>query len=124
MYKQRVNKRSIVTLIIMPFLCVVLSGCLPKMLEEFQKTTLMGQIVKPRPWGMGTTPEGPPLYQKGWNEGCDSGLAAYGNGRYKVSYTFTQDWRLVENKEYYGGWKQGYGYCRWYAYNWVRPWRE
>lgn len=94
------------------------------MLAELEKSTFAGQLVKPRPWGMAETPEGPPLYQKGWNHGCDSGLNVYGNSRYKASYEFTQDWRLVDNRDYYSGWKQGYGYCRWYTYNWVRPWRE
>lgn len=113
--------KVIFTIITLMFL---LSGCLTKMLDEFSNTTLAGQLTKPRPWGLGTTPEGSPLYQKGWNEGCDSGMGSYGNARYRLAYPFTQDWRLVDDREYYSGWRQGYSYCRWYTYNWVRPWRQ
>lgn len=70
---------------------------------------------------MADVPDGTPTFQKGWNEGCNSGLAAYGGKAYRDTYNFYQDLNLIDNKEYYTAWKDGYSYCRWYIWNWDRP---
>lgn len=99
---------------------VTLSGCITSrqdlvgVLPEF--------IIRPRPPGLGTTPEGPPEFQKGWEDGCDSGLYIYGGGAYRGGYKYTQDINMANNPEYYKAWKDAYNYCRLYVWNWSRPW--
>lgn len=79
-------------------------------------------FVKPRPWGMGETPEGSPLFQKGWDEGCNSGLGVAGGKHYrKPAYRFQQDLSLINNDEYYRAWRDAYTYCRWYVNAWTTP---
>jgi len=79
-------------------------------------------FTRPRPWGMADTPEGSPTFQQGWEDGCDSGLGVYGSYHYRVkAYRFRQDYTQINNPEYYRAWKDGYGYCRWYVWNWSRP---
>ncbi len=95
-----------------------LSGCL------FGEGGLIKQAIKPRPFNIGATPAGSELFQRGWEEGCNSALKAYGNDSYKLVYEYKQDWRHVSNPEYYKPWKDGYLYCRWYSYNWVLPFKK
>lgn len=85
---------------------------------------MYNQITKPRPYGLAPTPEGTAIFKQGWEDGCDTGLSAYGNDTYKRLYTFKQDLVLVDNPEYYRAWKDAYLYCRWYAWNWVRDWMQ
>lgn len=83
------------------------------------------QIVRPVPYGMEQMPEGTPVFQAGWKDGCTTGLTVYGNDRYKASYDgFVQDKKMILNDEYYRAWKEAYTYCRWYTYNWVRDARQ
>lgn len=79
------------------------------------------QFTTPRPWGIGDTPEGSEMFRKGWSDGCETGMSAYGNGRYRAAYSFTQDPNLIDNMEYYRAWKDGQVYCRWYTFRWLRP---
>ncbi len=82
-------------------------------------------MVKPRPWGLADTPEGSPLFRKGWEEGCNTGLGVYGGTHYhKPAYRFQQDLTLINNDEYYRAWRDAYAYCRWYAWNWNRDARH
>lgn len=84
-------------------------------------TQFTRQLTKPVPWGMGKTPEGgSPTFTKGWEDGCESGMSVYGNGRYRAAYDFKQDLELIDNGEYYRAWRDGWSYCRWYAFNYVR----
>ncbi len=83
--------------------------------------SVVDRIVTPKPWGLGDTPEGSEIFQKGWNDGCNSGLHVYGTARYRAAYDYYQDPELLENQEYYRAWKDAWTYCRWYAWNWVRP---
>lgn len=85
---------------------------------------MYNQITKPRPWRMAETPEGTPEFRKGWEDGCETGMGAYGNDTYKMIYTYKQDFTLIDNPEYYRAWKDAYTYCRWYTWNWVRPWMQ
>ena len=86
--------------------------------------TVYDKITRPVPWGMETMPEGTPMFQAGWKDGCETGMSAYGNDRYKVVYEFKQDPQLILNDEYYSSWKEAYTYCRWYLINWVRASRK
>lgn len=60
-------------------------------------------------------PPGPPEYQKGWVEGCNSGWKAYTNTFNKVFGKFEQDPILAQNDVYYQVWKDAYAYCAQYA---------
>ena len=60
-------------------------------------------------------PDGPPHYQQGWLDGCESGLKGYGNNFNKVFHKYKQDPELAQNPEYYQIWKDAYGYCAMYA---------
>lgn len=61
-------------------------------------------------------PEGPPLFQKGWLDGCHTGIATTGSHIHKLAYGFKQDYKLVHNFEYYTGWKVAWSYCQRYIY--------
>ncbi len=56
----------------------------------------------------------PPLYLKGWQDGCESGAQASSNYFYRAKYEFKQDWRLLNNPTYINGWEDSYNQCRKY----------
>ena len=85
------------------------------------RTLLERAWTKPWPYGMGKAPEGSPTFQQGWEDGCATGLGAYGSGHYrKRSNRFRQDISMVDDPEYYRAWKDAYTYCRFYVFNWSR----
>ena len=95
---------------------IVLTGC-----ETW--TTVEELFTHPRPYGIGETPEGSPVFRQGWNDGCDSGLGVYGGRLYRVkAYRYKQDLTQIDNPEYYRAWKDAFTYCRWYSWNWVKSW--
>ncbi len=58
-------------------------------------------------------PEGPYNYRKGWNDGCQSGLAAT-NTFFQMSLKtkkFTLDEKLRYDRLYNAGWKYAYNHC-------------
>lgn len=58
-------------------------------------------------------PQGPPKYQKGWMDGCESGLSST-NELVKPqfrSYTYTLDPMLSQDVMYYRVWQDAYDYC-------------
>ncbi len=57
----------------------------------------------------------PPLYIKGWKDGCESGADASANYFYKTQYQFKQDWRLLSEPYYVRGWEDSYNHCRKYV---------
>lgn len=61
-------------------------------------------------------PPGPPEYQQGWKDGCESGIAAYTTAFVKAFqvYKLKQDPQLVRNPVYYQIWKDAYLYCALY----------
>lgn len=62
----------------------------------------------------------PPDYQKGWQDGCESGLGtAYSNSWYKTFHAYRKDVRMLTNPMYVVGWDDGNRYCRHYAGQWV-----
>ena len=71
-------------------------------------------------WGKPTEldmepPPGPPIYQQGFRDGCESGLSGYSSGGNKFFWKWKQDPQLSENKIYYQIWKDAYSYCALYA---------
>ena len=58
------------------------------------------------------TPEGPAEYQRGGQDGCDSGLSAQGNYLYRAIYGFKKRPEMAENELYKSGWNEGFQYCR------------
>ncbi len=66
----------------------------------------------PTPALLSNVPEGPPEYQQGWKDGCESGLTTYGNDWYKSFYSFKQDRKLVDNDTYFKVWQDAFNYCR------------
>ncbi len=69
----------------------------------------------------GIPQNGSPEFNKGWQDGCDSGMAAFGNLTYKMLYTFKKDYALSENAEYTAAWNAAYTTCRWYTSTWLTP---
>ena len=57
-------------------------------------------------------PGGPPEYQLGWEDGCDSGLSAEGDWSYKIMYGFKKRAEMAANDQYKQGWNEGFTYCR------------
>lgn len=102
----------------------IVTGCSSGWLDEIKERNFFTQLYKPRPWGLGDTPPGSPEFQKGWNDGCETGFSASGNDRYKAAYAFKQDISLLNNPEYYRAWKDAYTHCRWYVAGWARPWQQ
>ncbi|MBL0319495.1 MAG: hypothetical protein IPP74_09460 [Alphaproteobacteria bacterium] len=61
----------------------------------------------------------PPFYKLGWEEGCETGLAAYGTSIYKTFYHFKQSPQLTTNNVYYQAWNDAFAYCRHFALRWA-----
>lgn len=57
-------------------------------------------------------PGGPPEYQLGWQDGCDTGLSAEGGLTYKVMYGFKKRPEFGNSDQYKQGWNEGFTYCR------------
>lgn len=57
-------------------------------------------------------PSGPPEYQLGWEDGCDSGISAEGSFIYKSMYGFKKRPEMSDNDQYKQAWNEGFTYCR------------
>jgi len=60
------------------------------------------------------SPDGKPypdLYVLGWQHGCQTGADAQSNNFYKTFSGWRQDATLAQNKVYYRGWQDAFGYC-------------
>lgn len=70
-------------------------------------------LISCRPmWLQGVDPSGPPEYQLGWEDGCDSGLSSEGGWTYKMMYGFKKRTELASSDQYKQGWNEGFTYCR------------
>jgi len=58
------------------------------------------------------TPAGPPEYKLGWEDGCDTGLAASGGGVAKAVYGFKKRPEFGDNEVYKSAWNEGFTFCR------------
>ncbi|MBL0317791.1 MAG: hypothetical protein IPP74_00545 [Alphaproteobacteria bacterium] len=75
---------------------------------------------KPVPLWIGKTPtNADPMFNMGWKDGCESGLASVSNSFYKTFYKFRQQAHLIENNTYYGAWFDSFRYCRDYTDKWT-----
>lgn len=69
-------------------------------------------LLKPKPAELSMEPPpGPPIYQQGFRDGCESGFSGYASSFHKLFYTFKQDPELTSNQMYYRIWKDSYAYC-------------
>lgn len=57
-------------------------------------------------------PAGPPEYNLGWEDGCDTGLSSEGDWYYKVMYGFKKRPEMAASDQYKQGWNEGFSYCR------------
>lgn len=57
----------------------------------------------------------PPLWKKAWEDGCKTGLSAYGNDYLKSFYEFTQDTPMMKDPTYSKGWTDSFNFCRAYV---------
>ncbi|MDX1975919.1 MAG: hypothetical protein SFT92_09650 [Rickettsiales bacterium] len=72
--------------------------------------TLLGSC---RPmWTWPVDVPGPPEYSLGWEDGCDTGLAAEGGWQYKMAYGFKKRPEMAASDLYKQGWNEGFSFCR------------
>lgn len=57
-------------------------------------------------------PSGPPEYQLGWQDGCDTGISAQGGIMYKSLFGFKKRPEMGNNELYKQAWNEGFTYCR------------
>lgn len=55
--------------------------------------------------------EGPPTYQLGYQDGCDSSLSKQ-SALYRMAHGFRRRAELMENRIYFQGWLNGMVYCQ------------
>jgi hypothetical protein len=53
-----------------------------------------------------------PEFQQGWNDGCKTGSATYGNHFTKAFTDYTRDPNMVGNHAYESAWTDSYHWCR------------
>ena len=97
-------KNKFFTYFIIILLSSVVSAC---------NTTPDGDISL-QPYSLDLTPpDGPPEYQKGWSDGCESGANAYANNFYKYieAFDYKYDANLHNNKMYFQVWWDAFIYC-------------
>ena len=76
-------------------------------------TVLTALLASCRPMDLYyVTPSGPPEYQLGWQDGCDTGLSAQGGFIYKMMYGFRKRPEMGNNELYKQAWNEGFTYCR------------
>ncbi|MFW0778085.1 MAG: hypothetical protein ACN2B6_10260 [Rickettsiales bacterium] len=88
-----ISNRHIKPIIAALGLVIALGGCRPMMMQMVD-------------------PSGTPEYQLGWEDGCDSGMSAQGDWRYKIAFGFKKRPELASNDQYKQGWNEGFSYCR------------
>ena len=59
-----------------------------------------------------TPPKGPPEYEQGWRDGCETGIAGYGSAFNKLFHTAKKNVNYVRNPVYNQIWRDAYAYCR------------
>lgn len=88
-------------------LILVLTGCSGKFLGRDWRTPYTLSIDK--------APPGPPIFQKGWVDGCESGYNSYTTSAtaWTGSSTWKQDVTLLNDKMYMQAWNDAFFYCAW-----------
>lgn len=59
-------------------------------------------------------PAGPPEFQQGFKDGCESGISGWGSVTEKTAHSWKQDPFLMKNPLYKQIWRDAYHYCRVY----------
>ena len=85
------------------FLLLIMSGC--------HNVPMWKYSMFDRPAGHKNYP---PLYIKGWQDGCESGAETSSNHFYRLRYRFKQDWQMLNEPLYVRGWEEAYNQCRKY----------
>jgi hypothetical protein len=85
-----------------------------------RKTTLLSllllSVVSCRPLPLYfEKPGGPPDYQLGWQDGCDTGVGVEGGALTRGAFGFKKRPELHDNALYNSGWNEGFTYCRFYT---------
>jgi hypothetical protein len=93
--------------VIMLAITVFLAGCAGGKFYPFW--------AKPYSLEMRNPPPGPPEYQQGYIDGCESGWKGYSRQYNQVWWEFRQDEKYRNNAVYYQIWKDAYAYCAAYA---------
>jgi len=103
-------------------ICLLLSSCDKDFMEGIHAGAEPFNMWRPKPPGIGEVdPNAPPNYKQGWNDGCDTGLFVYGGDHYRyLGYKVKQDYKMINNEDYYNAWQDAYLYCRWYIWNYIR----
>lgn len=69
-------------------------------------------ITKPKPLLLETELSyGPTEYRQGYNDGCESALASYGNSYQKTFYNIKKTPQYQNNQMYNQVWKDAWNYC-------------
>jgi hypothetical protein len=86
-------------------LLLFLTACSGKVLGHDFRTSYTMAIDKP--------PPGPPVYQQGWKDGCESGVNAYSKHLFTWTggTTWKQDPNLLNDKMYMQVWSDAFYYC-------------
>lgn len=79
----------------------------------------LGGCAAPKPLGLAKTPDGPPNFRQGWEDGCETGMATESNSYYKTFYKFKQDPYQVTDPMYFETWVDAFRYCRDYVDKWT-----
>lgn len=62
---------------------------------------------------MWSTPDGPPEYRLGWEDGCDTGVSAEDSGYLlRAMYGYKKRPEMADSDLYKTGWNEGFQYCR------------
>jgi hypothetical protein len=61
------------------------------------------------------TAEHNPSARQGWDDGCESGYAVFGNHFYKAYYDYKRDPNKVGDRQYEMNWYEAYHFCRQHA---------
>lgn len=56
-------------------------------------------------------PDGPEEYVHGFEDGCDTAVAAKGDFYQKLFYKLKRDANMLDNELYKRGWNEGYSFC-------------
>lgn len=73
--------------------------------------TALMMACRPLPYYI-EKPDGPPDYQLGYQDGCDSKLSQ-SPGFYKMMHGFKKRPEMIDNELYNQGWSNGFFYCAW-----------
>lgn len=69
-------------------------------------------ITNPKPPLLKTEMDvGPPEYRQGYNDGCQTGLSAYGTTYMKSVYAMKKTARYANDRMYNQAWKDAWNYC-------------